>query len=218
MNYKINISSSAKKVLKILKNNGFEGFVVGGCVRDSLLKKEPMDWDITTNALPEEIISIFDKTIPTGLKHGTITVIVDNEPFEVTTYRIDGDYIDNRRPSKVQFVRNIKEDLSRRDFTINAMAYNDEVGLIDFYNGIDDLNNKIIRSVGEAEKRFSEDALRMMRAVRFAAQLNFEIEEKTKKAIVILSNNLKNVSIERIRVEFDKLILADSSYSFKINK
>jgi len=198
-----------------LDENGFEAFAVGGCVRDSILNKVPGDWDMTTSALPENIISIFDKTIPTGMKHGTITIIIDKESFEVTTYRIDGDYKDNRRPDQVEFVTSIKEDLSRRDFTINAMAYNHKEGLIDFFNGKEDLQSRIIRCVGDANTRFKEDALRMLRAIRFSAQLEFSIEEETFKAIANNSHLIKAISQERIREELTKILLSEKpSYAF----
>ena len=211
-NIKIVIPLKVKFIIDELENNGFEGYVVGGCVRDSILKRDINDWDITTNAKPENIIEIFNHTIPTGIKHGTVTVVIDEEAFEVTTYRIDGEYIDNRHPSIVTFVSDIKEDLSRRDFTINAMAYSEKTGIIDFFNGLGDLENKIVKAVGEPLKRFNEDALRMMRAIRFAAQLDFEIEGNTSKAILELHKNINNVSIERIRDEFNKIILSNVWY------
>lgn len=204
------IPASAEKIINTLYNNGFEGFLVGGCVRDSLLNKTPNDYDITTNALPDDVCRIFEKTIPTGIKHGTVTVITDNSPFEVTTYRIDGEYLDNRKPEEVTFVSNIKEDLARRDFTINAMAYNDEKGLIDYFNGQNDLKNKIIRCVGDADKRFNEDALRMLRAIRFSAQLNFTIEENTLNAITKNAALIKNISVERIAEELNKCLLSET--------
>lgn len=215
-NIKIIIPKKVKFIIDELEKNGFEGYVVGGCVRDSILKREINDWDITTNAKPENIIEIFNHTIPTGIKHGTVTVVIEKEAFEVTTYRIDGEYINNRHPSSVTFICDIKEDLSRRDFTINAMAYNDKEGLIDFFSGVLDLKNKIVKAVGDPLKRFNEDALRMMRAVRFAAQLDFEIEDNTSKAILELSGNIKNISIERIRDEFNKIILSNVWYINKL--
>ena len=212
MEFKIELPKNVKFIIDKFKENGFESYAVGGCVRDSLINRKVNDWDITTNAKPEDTINIFEKTVPTGIKHGTVTVILDKENFEVTTYRIDGEYKDGRHPEEVQFVSELKEDLSRRDFTINAMAYNEENGLIDYFKGLEDLDNKIIRAVGNADKRFEEDALRMLRAIRFAAQLGFKIEESTKKGIKNLSDNIKNVSIERIRVEFDKIILSNPMY------
>jgi len=211
-NIKILIPSRVQFIIHELERNGFEGYVVGGCVRDSILKGEINDWDITTNAKPENIIEIFNHTIPTGIKHGTITVLIDEEAFEVTTYRIDGEYIDNRHPSEVTFVSNIKEDLSRRDFTINAMAYSEKNGLIDFFNGLEDLDKQVVRAVGDPLKRFNEDALRMMRAIRFASQLDFKIDDDTSKAILVLSENINSVSIERIRDEFNKIIFSNVWY------
>lgn len=211
----INLPHKVDFIINTLYENGFEAFAVGGCVRDSILNKMPGDWDMTTSALPENIISIFDKTIPTGMKHGTITIIIDKEFFEVTTYRIDGDYKDNRRPDQVEFVTSIEEDLSRRDFTINAMAYNHKEGLIDFFNGKEDLQNRIIRCVGDADTRFKEDALRMLRAIRFSAQLEFSIEEETFKAISNNSHLIKAISQERIREELTKILLSEKpSYAF----
>ena len=184
--------------------------MVGGCVRDSLLGLKPKDFDITTSALPEITENLFTKTIPTGIKHGTVTVVIDKENFEVTTYRTEENYIDNRRPEKVEFVKDLKEDLSRRDFTINAFAYNDKEGLIDYFNGMDDLKNKVIRAVGDPNKRFNEDALRMLRAIRFSAQLGFSIESKTYDAIKDNVQLIKNISNERIRDELCKILLSDN--------
>lgn len=192
---------------KFYKNN-FDAFIVGGCLRDLLLNINPKDYDITTSAKPEDTISLFSKTIPTGIKHGTVTVVINNNNYEVTTFRTEGDYLDNRHPSRVDFVTDIKNDLSRRDFTVNALAYNDKLGLIDYFNGIDDLNNKIIRCVGDADKRFKEDALRMLRAIRFSCQLEFEIERKTYRAIINNADLIKNISKERIRDELCKILIS----------
>jgi len=191
-----------------------EAYAVGGCVRDSILGTEPLDWDITTSALPEEVSEIFRdfKVIPTGIKHGTVTVIISSMHLEITTYRIDGKYEDNRHPVQVTFSRNITEDLSRRDFTINAMAYNPQTGFFDPFRGLDDLNRKIIKAVGIPEKRFSEDALRIMRALRFAAVLGFGIEENTAEAIFRNMHLLSNVSAERIYIEWRKLLSGEFSY------
>ncbi|MBW9170474.1 CCA tRNA nucleotidyltransferase [Clostridium estertheticum] len=206
------IPNDVKIILDTLKNNGYESYIVGGSVRDATIGKDvPKDYDITTNALPEEIIKFFDKTVPTGIKHGTITVMVNGEGYEVTTYRIDGEYLDNRRPSGVTFVSNLKEDLARRDFTINALAFNEVDGLIDCFDGIFDLKNKIIRAVGEPNKRFKEDALRMLRAIRFAASLDFYIEEKTMIAIKMNCNLISNVSTERIRDELCKMLVSNNT-------
>lgn len=205
---KINIPDNAKKILSVLHEAGFEAYVVGGCVRDALLGRTPEDWDITTNALPMETKALFKRTIDTGIEHGTVTIMMGKEGYEVTTYRIDGKYEDNRHPKDVTFTKSLKEDMRRRDFTINAMAYNDEEGLIDNFNGIDDLNNRIIRCVGNPMERFSEDALRIMRAVRFSAQLDYEIEEETKAAITELSDTLKKISAERVQTELVKLLVS----------
>ena len=211
---KINIPKFPKMIIEELEKNGFCAYIVGGCVRDELLGDKPSDYDITTNAKPEDIKRIFRRTIDTGIKHGTITVLFyeKNIPYtyEVTTYRIDGEYNDGRHPENVFFVDNLKEDLSRRDFTINAMAYNDKDGLVDEFNGIEDLQNKIVRTVGNPIDRFTEDALRLMRAVRFSAKLGFDIEEETRKAIPILSKNLSKISKERIQVELTKILTSDN--------
>lgn len=206
----IKIPDKVKFIIDTFYENNYEAFMVGGCIRDSLLSKEPKDYDIATSALPNITESLFEKTIPTGIKHGTITVLLDKEPFEVTTYRIEGEYKDNRRPDEISFVTNIKDDLSRRDFTINAFAYNSKEGLKDYFNGLEDLQNKIIRTVGDSNKRFNEDALRMMRAIRFASQLDFNIDKSTLDGIKKNKNLLKNISSERIRDELCKLLLSDN--------
>lgn len=211
----MNISSNAFMIIELLQSNGFEAYAVGGCVRDSIMGKPVNDVDITTSALVEDTERILKqnniKYIETGIKHGTITAIVDSEQFEITTFRTDGEYLDNRHPQNVSFVTDIKEDLARRDFTVNAMAYNKEKGIVDLYGGMNDINNKIIRTVGDANLRFNEDALRIMRALRFASVLGFAIEEDTKKAIFENKNLLKNVSVERIFVELSKLLLGDNA-------
>ena len=209
MNYNLEMPSDVRYIIKVLKNNGYEGYMVGGCVRDLLLNKVPNDYDITTDAQPLVVAELFEKVILTGIKHGTVTIILNNNHYEVTTYRQDGEYKDNRRPEKVNFVTSIKDDLSRRDFTINSMAYNEESGLIDYFNGINDLNNKIIRTVGDPVKRFNEDGLRMLRAVRFSVQLGFKIHDSAVEAIILLNKNIKNISKERIREEFNKIIIKD---------
>ena len=193
-------------IIHTLQKHGFEGYAVGGCVRDAMLSRVPQDWDIMTSAKPEQVKSLFKHTIDTGIQHGTVTVMLDHEGFEVTTYRIDGEYEDARHPKEVQFTSNLLEDLKRRDFTINAMAYNETDGLVDAFDGLGDLERGIIRCVGVAEERFTEDALRMLRAVRFAAQLGFSIEEKTRDAIGKLAPNLAKVSAERIQIELVKLL------------
>ena len=167
----IQLPDKVKKIIDTLQTNGYEAYAVGGCVRDSILGRIPDDWDITTSATPFETKELFSRTFDTGIEHGTITVLIDKDAFEVTTYRVDGKYEDSRHPSEVTFTRSLREDLLRRDFTINAMAYNDKEGLVDIFGGIDDLNRKMIRCVGTAKERFGEDALRILRAVRFAAQL-----------------------------------------------
>jgi len=209
MNIKINIPKEAELAISILNKNGFEAYIVGGCVRDSIIGIEPSDWDITTSALPNEIVNCFEghRVIETGIKHGTVTVIINKTSLEITTYRIDGDYKDNRRPEYVQYTSNIKNDLERRDFTINAMAYNDKDGLIDLYGGIKDIEQKIIRCVGDPDKRFNEDGLRILRALRFASVLGFEIENNTSYSIIKSRDLLTNIALERINVEFNKLIV-----------
>lgn len=198
-----------KNMIETLEANGYEAFAVGGCVRDTLLLRVPGDWDITTSAKPEEVKALFSHTIDTGIQHGTVTVMKNHVGYEVTTYRIDGEYEDARHPKEVIFTPDLVEDLKRRDFTINAMAYNERAGLVDEFNGIEDLENKIIRCVGNPRERFSEDALRMLRAVRFSAQLGFEIDEETKAAIKELAPTLAKVSKERIATELIKILVSD---------
>lgn len=208
INMKFEIPSSAEKILRILEENGFEAYVVGGCVRDSILGRSPDDWDITTSASPEQVKELFHRTVDTGLQHGTVTVIMEKEGFEVTTYRVDGDYEDGRHPKNVMFTSSLEEDLKRRDFTINAMAYHPDRGLVDLFHGMEDMEEHVIRCVGDPMERFQEDALRILRAVRFSAQLGFSIEENTRKGIGALAPNLKNVSAERIQVELVKLLVS----------
>lgn len=212
------IDSGAKFIIEKLEKNGYEGFIVGGCVRDTIMGRKPNDWDIATNASPEEVMKIFKKTIPTGVEHGTVTVMIDKAPYELTTYRIDGEYVDMRHPENVQFSKDIVDDLSRRDFTINAMAYNKKVGLVDKFNGLEDIENKIIRCVGNPNKRFNEDALRMIRAIRFSAKLNFKIEEKTFQSIIKNTSNIKKISIERINKELAETIKFDSRKLYLLNQ
>ena len=209
----INLPENVSFILDEFRKNGYLAYVVGGCVRDALLGKNPTDWDICTSALPDETITIFKdfRIIETGIKHGTVTLLLDSIPYEITTFRTDGDYLDSRHPQSVNFVRNIEEDLKRRDFTINAMAYNKIDGLIDLYGGQTDLKNKVLRCVGNPEQRFSEDALRIMRAIRFSAVLDFSVEEETKNAIFKLNKNLLNIAKERINVEFSKTLLSDNT-------
>lgn len=196
----------AKYIIDTITAAGFEAYVVGGCVRDSILGRIPQDWDITTSARPEHIKALFPRTIDTGLQHGTVTVLLEREGFEVTTYRIDGKYEDSRHPTEVIFTPSLEEDLRRRDLTINAMAYNDEKGLVDIYGGLEDIQARVVRCVGNPLERFEEDALRILRAIRFAAQLGYHIEEETRDAIRQLAPSLKNISAERIQTELVKLI------------
>ena len=209
----IDIQKNALIAIDKLKQNGFEAYAVGGCVRDSIIGMTPYDWDICTNALPEETLRVFAdfKVIETGLKHGTITVVINSTHLEITTFRIDSEYLDKRRPEKVSFVTDIKDDLSRRDFTMNAIAYNQN-GLVDSFCGLQDIENKIIRCVGNPDKRFNEDALRIMRAIRFSSQLGFEIEDNTKKSIFKNKNLLCEISVERIFIELKKLLLGEKVY------
>jgi tRNA nucleotidyltransferase (CCA-adding enzyme) len=207
MNIDIKMPEEAEKALMILKSCGHEAYVVGGCVRDAILGSVPSDWDITTSALPDEILSCFKnyKTINTGLKHGTVTVVINKMHLEVTTYRIDGKYSDNRRPDEVKFTDKVAMDLKRRDFTMNALAYNKE-GIVDLFEGIEDIKNNAVRCVGVPDERFQEDGLRILRAIRFASVLGFDIEEKTRKSIHKNKNLLQNISFERINSEFMKLL------------
>lgn len=204
----IQLPEKVKYIIDTIMEAGYEAYAVGGCIRDSILLREPSDWDITTSASPYQVKELFRRTLDTGIKHGTVTVMLDKEGFEVTTYRIDGEYEDGRHPKEVTFTRNLTEDLKRRDFTINAMAYNEKDGLVDIFGGLDDIRNRIIRCVGNPLDRFSEDALRMMRAVRFSAQLGYQIEAETSKAISILASNLKKISAERIQTELVKLLIS----------
>lgn len=206
---KLVLPNDVKTLLHTLSNAGYEGYVVGGCVRDSFLQsRELNDWDICTNAKPDQVLKIFNdyNVIETGLKHGTVTVLVNSVGYEITTYRIDGEYKDNRRPENVSFVSDLEQDLKRRDFTINALAYNESNGLIDYNNGILDIENKVIKCVGVAHNRFNEDALRIIRGLRFASVLGFNIEKDTELAMFDLKDNLRNVSNERVSTEFCKLI------------
>ena len=211
----IEIPQGAAWVLEQLRDAGYEAYVVGGCVRDSLLHRKPDDWDITTSAKPEDTKRIFRRTVDTGIQHGTVTVMVDRTGYEVTTYRIDGEYADGRHPEHVTFTASLLEDLKRRDFTINAMAYSPAEGLVDEFDGIGDINRRVIRAVGDPVQRFTEDALRMMRAIRFSAQLDYRIDEDTREGIRLLAPNLQKVSAERIRVELEKLLLSEHPEELK---
>lgn len=213
---KIDLPKNVKFIIDTLESAGYEAYAVGGCVRDSILGRTPNDWDITTSAKPLETKALFKKTFDTGIKHGTISVLLGKEIYEVTTYRIDGEYEDARHPKEVTFTAELKEDLLRRDFTINAMAYNPTSGIVDLYGGIEDLKNHVIRCVGIPHDRFSEDALRIMRAVRFAAQLDYTIEEKTQEAIRELAGTLSKISAERIQVELIKLLTSDHPEFLKL--
>lgn len=210
------IPQKIQNVISVLESNKHQAYIVGGCVRDMLLGKTPNDFDVTTSATPEEVMAVFSKTVPTGLKHGTVTVIIEDEPIEVTTFREEFGYSDNRRPDSVAFVRNLEKDLMRRDFTVNAMAYSDKEGLKDYYGGIEDLNKKILRAVGNPEERFNEDALRILRLFRFASQLEFEIEENTFVSATKLQNGLKNISRERIFSELYKAVSGKNPAAIKL--
>ena len=207
-----NISERALNVIKMIEEKGHQAFIVGGAVRDALLGKNPMDYDITTSALPNEIIEIFSftKVIETGIKHGTVTVIIDGYSYEITTFRTEEAYLDNRHPDNVSFINDIEKDCSRRDFTINALCFNKE--LKDYYNGVKDLNNKVIRCIGDPFLRFEEDSLRIIRALRFASSLGFQIEEKTKEAMHLKKDLLLNISIERVNKELFQMFENDCDY------
>ena len=210
MELKIRIPEQVNTILEKLHESGHEAYVVGGCVRDALLGREPNDWDITTSALPHMVKEIFPRTIDTGLRHGTVTVLIGREAYEVTTYRVDGVYEDGRHPKQVTFTPSLSEDLRRRDFTINAMAYDPDSGLVDLFGGQQDLSDGIIRAVGDPMQRFTEDALRILRAFRFAAQLGYGIDPDTLRAASELSQNLSKISSERIRDELEKILLSDN--------
>lgn len=212
----IQLPEKVKYIISTITKAGYEAYAVGGCIRDSILGRIPDDWDITTSAEPYQIKELFRRTIDTGIQHGTVTVMLDKEGFEVTTYRIDGEYEDSRHPKEVTFTADLIEDLKRRDFTINAMAYNDETGLVDAFGGRKDMDEKVIRCVGNARERFTEDALRMMRAVRFSAQLGYQIESETLAAIRELSPNLVHISAERVQMELVKLVTSPHPENLRI--
>lgn len=207
---KISLPKQVNRIIHTLQAEGYDAYAVGGCVRDCLLGRTPKDWDITTSALPEAVKTLFSHTIDTGIQHGTVTVMLDHVGYEVTTYRIDGEYEDARHPKEVVFTGNLLEDLRRRDFTINAMAYNEDAGLVDAFEGAKDLKKGVIRCVGRPHDRFGEDALRMLRALRFSAQLGFSIDGATRQAIADLAQNLARVSAERIQMELLKLLTSDN--------
>ncbi len=213
---RINMPEDVAHIIKVLEENGHEAFAVGGCVRDAIMGRIPHDWDITTSAKPEEVKALFRRTIDTGIQHGTVTIMIGSIGYEVTTYRIDGNYSDGRHPEQVTFTKNLVEDLKRRDFTINAMAYNDRAGVVDEFGGTVDLEHSLIRCVGIATERFTEDALRILRAVRFSAQLDFTIDNETARAIIALAANLKKISRERIQTELDKLITSNHPDRIKL--
>ncbi len=206
---KILLPEHVKNIIQVLEESGHEAYAVGGCVRDSILGKTPADWDITTSATPDQVKGLFRRTIDTGIQHGTVTVLMEQVGYEVTTYRIDGEYEDARHPKEVTYTANLIEDLRRRDFTINAMAYNERDGLVDAFRGMEDLRLGVIRCVGNPQERFMEDALRMLRAVRFASQLGFIMEENTRAAVRMLAPNIARVSAERIQVELVKLLVSN---------
>ena len=215
MNTIVTLPAEILRLIGKLNEAGYEAYAVGGCVRDALLKRPTHDYDLTTDALPEEIHRIFqnEHIIDTGIKHGTVTVITGGIPVEITTYRTESAYRDHRHPDRVSFTRSLKEDCARRDFTINAMAYHPDTGIVDWFGGMNDLQAKVIRSVNDPRERFNEDALRILRAVRFAAQLGFRIEEKTAQAVLDMKQDLQYISAERIEAELQKLLLADSPAS-----
>lgn len=213
---RIELPKDVRHIISVLMENGYEAYAVGGCVRDSILGRTPGDWDITTSALPMQVKALFRRTVDTGIQHGTVTVMLGKNGYEVTTYRIDGKYEDSRHPKSVEFTFNLVEDLKRRDFTINAMAYNDEHGIVDAFDGMGDLKRRIIRCVGKAHDRFDEDALRILRAVRFSAQLGFDIEDDTAKAARELAPTLVKISRERIHTELNKLLLSDNPDYFSV--
>ncbi len=212
----VKLSKACENIIDTLLKAGFSAYAVGGAVRDAILGRPCHDFDITTSATPDEVKSLFPKTVDTGIKHGTVTVLQDGDAVEVTTFRADGKYLDNRKPESVTLVKNVSDDLARRDFTINALCFNRYEGIIDLFSGQKDLKEKIIRAIGNPEERFSEDALRILRAVRFSAQLGFQIEENTKNAIIKCAHLVKNLSVERISSEVDKILMSDSPEHLKM--
>ena len=205
MTKQITLPEDVNALLQTLNNGGYEAYIVGGCVRDSILGRIPQDWDITTSALPEQTKALFSHTFDTGIQHGTITVVLNKTNYEITTYRIDGDYADGRHPDQVSFTSNLEEDLLRRDFTMNAIAYHPAEGFRDPFGGQEDISRSLIRGVGEPAKRFQEDALRMLRCVRFAAQLGFQVDDATYTALQENAALIEKISVERIHEELDKL-------------
>ncbi len=211
----LNIPKKIERILQKINSAGYEAYIVGGCVRDCFLQRQPQDWDITTSAEPEQIKKIFNRTYDTGLQHGTVTVLWEGEHYEITTYRIEGKYDDCRHPNNVTFTKSLKEDLQRRDFTINAIAYHPQQGIKDYFLGQKHIEQKIIKGVGNATERFQEDALRMLRALRFSAQIGFDIEQSTYEALQQQKELIKKISVERIHDELEKMLL--SKYLEKIN-
>ncbi len=209
----ISLDKNTEYIIKMLEDAGFEAFAVGGCVRDCVLGREVTDYDITTSALPDETKSVFssESVLETGIRHGTVTVLIDRKPYEVTTYRVEKGYADQRHPDEVMFVRDINEDLARRDFTMNAVAFSPKRGIVDPFFGIEDIKSGTIRAVGDPVKRFSEDSLRILRALRFSATLGFKLEENTSKAVFLLSETLLKVSAERIYTELKRLLTGDDA-------
>ena len=205
---RIAVPPKGQYIIDTLTRAGHEAYVVGGCVRDSILGRTPEDWDITTSAQPEQVKELFPRTVDTGLQHGTVTVMLDREGFEVTTYRVDGEYEDSRHPREVTFTSSLEEDLRRRDLTINAMAYNEREGLVDLFGGLGDLNAGVVRCVGNPEERFREDALRILRAIRFCAQLGYTVEDGTLEAVRKMAHTLSRISAERIQTELVKLLVS----------
>ena len=216
MKEKINMPEAVQYILATLDRAGFEAYAVGGCIRDSIMGREPNDWDITTSAQPAEVKKLFPRTIDTGIAHGTVTIMIKKTGYEVTTYRIDGKYVDGRHPEHVTFTASLEEDLKRRDFTVNAMAYNEKDGLVDLFGGRQDMEAGVIRCVGPAEQRFTEDALRIMRAVRFSAQFDYKIEEQTMAAIKKLAPNLHKISAERVQMELIKLLVSPNPDKLRV--
>lgn len=204
------------KVIDTLQNAGFLAYAVGGCVRDCLLGRVPEDWDVATSAIPEQVLSLFPKTYATGIQHGTITVLMDSHPVEVTTFRKEGKYSDYRRPDEVVYTDNPEEDAGRRDFTVNALYWDGKGEILDFFGGQEDLKGKLLRTVGEGTKRFSEDALRILRCARFSAQLQFDVEERTKSAMWEKAELLQQISRERIGEEWEKILMADPVKGFSL--
>lgn len=206
----LKIPTKIEYVINTLSKNGYEAYIVGGCVRDMLMGKTAHDFDVTTSALPSQVQALFEKTVPTGIKHGTVTVIIDKTPIEVTTFRTDGKYHDHRRPDSIKFVSSLREDIARRDFTVNAMAFNKDCGLVDYFGGKADLENRILRAVGNPQKRFDEDALRILRLFRFSSSLGFSIEENTLAAAIQKAELLNQISGERIFAELYRAVCGEN--------